>query len=92
MGGSENAKSSGIIRHFSDGARKNRVLPITTTPGPEGKSRLKTSECLERELPRKLKNSWIESGVDLAKVGVVEIERVRHREIGVVENVECFKP
>jgi hypothetical protein len=28
MGGSENTKYTGIIRYFSNRARKNRVLPV----------------------------------------------------------------
>jgi len=32
-GGSGNAKSNRIIRNFAIGARKNRVLFATTTPG-----------------------------------------------------------
>ena len=51
-----------------------------------------TFRWLEGELPRKLKDSLIERGVDLAKVGVVDVKRIRHREIGVVEDVERFKP
>src|SRR5687768_1891036 len=47
---------------------------------------------LERELPRKLKDAWIECGVDPAKVGGVDVQRIRHGEIGVVENVERLKP
>ena len=46
---------------------------------------------LERELPRKLKNAWIECGVDLAEIRVVDVERIRHLEVRVIENVESFK-
>ena len=61
---------------------------MTTTPGLEWKSRWRLADSLERELPRKLKDSWIERRVDLAKIGVVDAKRVRHREISVVEDVE----
>lgn len=70
----EKRSPTGIIRNFAVGARKNRVLFVTTTPGLEWKSRWRLSECLERELPRKLKDSWIKRGVDLAKVGVVDVQ------------------
>ena len=46
---------------------------------------------LEREFPGELENSRIKRRVDLAEIGVVDVKRVRHREVGVVENVECFK-
>ena len=46
---------------------------------------------LERELPGELENSVIKGGIDLAEVGVVNVERIRHRKIRVVENVESLE-
>jgi hypothetical protein len=47
---------------------------------------------LERELPRELKNAWIEGGVNLAEVRAIYVERIRHLEVRVIENIERFEP
>ncbi len=46
---------------------------------------------LERELPRDLNDSVIERAVDLPKVRRVYVERVRYREVRVVEDIESLK-
>ena len=46
---------------------------------------------LERELPRELENSVIKGAIDLTEVGVVDVERIRHRKISVVEDIESLE-
>lgn len=47
---------------------------------------------LESELPGQLDNAIVERAVDLTEVGIVDIQRVRNREVRMIENVERLEP
>ena len=76
----------------SQGQRRRKTTfrasqaPVVTLLEPAAQA-----EELERKLPRKLQNAWVKCCVDLAEIGVVDVQRIRHLEISVIEDVECFE-
>jgi len=72
MGGSEHAKSPTALCGISRSVQEKTGCCVRPQHPASNQVSRETLRLLERELPRKLKDSWIERGVDLAKVGVVD--------------------